>query len=83
MRYLINSWKLLLENPQSHPEKIQPPFILTPPTKFQKVQVPPPLFTNTENFSSPSFWKGGGEGGGHYAFFSKNGLIIPNFCSIK
>ena len=52
LRYLINSWKLLSENPQPPPEKIHyPSFLLTPPTKIQKVQVPP--FLPTLNIFQP------------------------------
>ena len=43
MRYLINSCKLLSENLHSPPyqKKSTPaPFLLTPPLKIQKVQVP-------------------------------------------
>ena len=43
MQHLINSWKLLPENPQP-PWKNLPP----PPLKIQKVQAP--LFANIENF---------------------------------
>ena len=52
LRYLINSGKLLSENPQPPPEKIHyPSFLLTPPTKIQKVQVPP--FLPTLNIFQP------------------------------
>ena len=61
MRYLINSWKLLSENPQPPtPQKnIHPhPLLLFRPLKIQKVQVTP-LFANIEDFSGPSCRKGG------------------------
>ena len=48
MWYLINSWKLLSENPQPHPEKIHSPLFThysLPPKKFQKVQAPAFLLT--------------------------------------
>ena len=40
MWYLIDSWKLLSENPQAPLKKSTPLFLLTPPLKIQKVQVP-------------------------------------------
>ena len=69
MRYLV------------HP----PSFFITPPLKIQKVQVPPFLST-LKIFQAPSAESRGGGGlgdGGHYAFFSKNGLILPNFGLTK
>ena len=63
MRSLINSWKLLSENPQflpPLPEKIPPYFYSLPYEKLKKCKYsPPPLFANTENFSSPSCRKRG------------------------
>ena len=63
--YLINSGKLLSENPQAHPEKVHSPL----------KSASPPLFDNIENVSAPPppprpppppplCRKGGG--GGHY-----------------
>ena len=37
LRYLINRWKLLSENPQPPLNKIHPLFLLTPPVKIQNV----------------------------------------------
>ena len=83
MRYLINSWKLLSENPQHPPSKSTTFFLLTPPLKIKKVQVPP--FCQHWKFFRLLLQKkrGGGGGRGHYAFFSKNGLILHNFGLIK
>ena len=67
MSYLINSWKLLSENPQPRPPPPTPPqkknihphpLLLFRPLKIQKVQVAP-LFANIEDFSGPSCRKGG------------------------
>ena len=54
---LINSWKLLSENPQAPLKKS------TPPYKNSKSACPPPLFANIENSSDPLLK----EGRGHYA----------------
>ena len=56
MWYLINSWKLLSENPQPPPpEKTHSPIFTHSPLKIQKIQKfkmqAPPLFANIENFS--------------------------------
>ena len=64
MGYLINSWKLLSENPQSFPlKKSVPPFTHSP-LKIQKVQVPPFLPT-LKNFQPPPPPAERGRGG-HY-----------------
>ena len=55
--YLINSWKLLAENPQASLNQSTPPFLLTPSLKIQKLQVPP--FPSIENFSGSPCRKGG------------------------
>ena len=86
MKYLIISWKLLSENPQLPPEKIYPtppplprPFFTHCPTKNPK-SASPYFLSTFKIFLAPPAERGGG---GHYAFFSKNGLILPNFGSIN
>ena len=62
MRSLINSWKLLLENPQFLPpflKKSLPIFTHFPTKNSKSASTPPPLFANTENFSSHSCRKRG------------------------
>ena len=67
----------------SPPEKI-PPIFTHSELKIQKVPIknskstsPPPLFCQHWKFFRPLLHIVGR--GGHYAFFSKNGLILPNF----
>ena len=48
---LINSSKLLSENPQAPPEKIHSLLLTHSPLKIHKVQGP--LFANTRNFQDP------------------------------
>ena len=51
MWYLINSWKLLSENPQAPLKKSTPPFLLTPPEKYKKCKSHP--FCQHWKFFSP------------------------------
>ena len=62
MWYLINLWKLLPENPQAPPEKIQFPLFTHSPLKIQKVQVP--RFCQYWKFFRTLLQKDGGRGGG-------------------
>ena len=71
MRYLMNSWKLLSENPQLPPWR-NPPSILLP------------FLETLYIFQAPPAERGLPFGGGGYsAFFSKNGLVLPIFGWIK
>ena len=87
MRYLINSWKLLSENPQPPPPpqiKSIPPFTHSPTKNSKSARLPPILPTlNIFQALSAERVGEGGAGGEHYAFFSKNGLILPNFSLIR
>ena len=53
MWHLINSWKLLSENPQAPLKKSTLPFLLIPPHKKSKISSSA-LLANIENFSGPS-----------------------------
>ena len=54
MCHLINSRKLLSENPQlPPPEKIHSPLFTHSPLKIQKVQVPPSFLATLKNFQPP------------------------------
>ena len=62
MWYLINSWKLLSENPQVPTEKIHSLlFTHSPPPENSKI-ASAPLFTNIENFLGLPIDKGGRRG---------------------
>ena len=53
MWYLINSWKLLLENPQFPLKNPIPPFYsLPPPPLKNSKRTSLPLFAKIENFSA-------------------------------
>ena len=81
MWYLINSWKLLSENPQALPPLKKSthsnwPFLLTPPPpkkkkKPSKSASPPPFLQTLKIFQPPSFRKGGG----HYASHNHQKLV--------
>ena len=63
MWYLINLWKLLPENPQAPPEKIQfPPFYSLPPKNSKSAS--PTFLPILKVFQDPPAERGGGEGGG-------------------
>ena len=51
LRYLINSWKLLSENPQPHPEKIHSLLFTHYPLPKKIEKCESPLFANIENFN--------------------------------
>ena len=71
----------VLPTPPSPPKKKNPPspFLLTPPLKIQNVQVPP-FLPPLKIFQAPLAER---RDEGHYAFFTKNGLILPNFRLIQ
>ena len=86
MRSLINSWKLLSENPQLLPtflKKSLPIFTHFPTKNSKSASTPSPTFCQHWKFFGPLLQKEGVGGGGHYAFFSKNGLILHNFDLMK
>ena len=54
MWYLMNSWKLLSENPEAPLKKFTPPFLLTTPQKIQKLEPPPFLLTLEMFYDAPA-----------------------------
>ena len=66
MWYLINSWKLLSENPQPPSEKIHSPIFTHCPLPKKSETASPPVFAKIENILDPSPLQkgGGGRGGG-------------------
>ena len=81
LSYEIFDQQLIPSHPPTPLKKSTSPFLLTPPLEIQKVQVRPFLPT-LKIFQAPPAEKGWGSRG-HYAFFSKNGIIFPNFGLIK
>ena len=63
MWYLINSWKLLSENPQPPSEKIHSPIFTHCPLPKKSETASPPVFAKIENILDPSPLQKGGEGG--------------------
>ena len=74
---LINSGKLLSENPQPPLKKSTPPFLLTPSLKIQKVQVPP-FWSTLKIFQTPLAERGGGHCAFPVAVISTPHFFIPN-----
>ena len=80
---LWDIWSTVEKNPQSPLWKNLPhPFLLTPPLNIRASH---PFLPTLKLFPAPpaercpplfGSW-------GHYAFFSKNGLILPNFGLLK
>ena len=80
---LWDIWSTVEKNAQSPLWKNLPyPFLLTPPLK---IHASPTFLPTLKLFPASSAERGPPlfGGGRNYAFFSKNGLILPNFGLIK